>query len=305
VGSELRAQASQLFKTRQSEICAALEELDGKSTFIVDEWTRNAEGPISAGGGISRVMKAGALFEQAGVNFSEVEGTLPLEMTRKLTGLTQEAPFVATGVSLVLHPRSPMVPTVHANFRYLEVADKSWFGGGMDLTPYYLYEEDARHFHSVIKSSCDRHNADYYPRFKKWCDEYFFLPHRGECRGIGGLFYDYLGKDDPAGMDAYSRFSADISAAFIPAYLPIARKRMTESYSEEHRQFQLLRRGRYVEFNLVYDRGTHFGLQTGGRTESILMSLPPLVRWEYDVRLPEDGREAELIRVVKSPREWV
>jgi coproporphyrinogen III oxidase len=199
----------------------------------------------------------------------------------------------------VFHPQNPLVPAVHANFRYLEKGDAQWFGGGMDLTPYYPYAEDARHFHQTIKLACDRHDRDFYTRFKKWCDEYFMLKHRGEMRGVGGIFFDYLEGD----REKHFAFVQDAGNAFLDAYLPIARRRTDESYGEHERQYQLYRRGRYVEFNLLYDRGTIFGLETRGRTESILMSLPPLVRWVYDFR-PEPGSREEKALEFYQPRDW-
>jgi coproporphyrinogen III oxidase len=207
--------------------------------------------------------------------------------------------FFATGISLVFHPRSPMVPAVHANFRYLERGDAQWFGGGTDLTPYYPYDEDAVHFHRTIKLACDRHDRDFYVRFKKWCDEYFTLKHRGEMRGVGGIFFDYL----EGNRERNFAFVQDAGNTFLDAYLPTVKRRMNEPYGERERQYQLYRRGRYVEFNLLYDRGTIFGLETRGRTESILMSLPPLVRWVYDFR-PEPGSREEKALEFYQPREW-
>lgn len=300
----MRQTTASFFRRLQLDICSSLEEIDGQAKFNSDSWKRPDSKTSHGGGGISSVIKNGFIFEQAGVNFSEVSGNLPLEMSKRLTSIQQEQPFFATGVSLVLHPNSPMVPTTHANFRYLEVGQLAWFGGGMDLTPYYLFEEDAQHFHQVIKTTCDRHSQDYYPKFKKWCDDYFYLPHRQESRGIGGLFFDYLGKDGEE-LDSIFEFVQDIGAAFLDAYLPIVSKRQSLSYGEHERSFQLLRRGRYVEFNLLYDRGTQFGLQTGGRTESILMSLPPLVKWEYCTEIKPNSREAELMQVLQHPKDWI
>jgi coproporphyrinogen III oxidase len=272
------------YRALQADICAALEALDGKGRFTADRWER-AEG----GGGLTRVMEEGAVFEKAGVNWSGVEGELPADFAAKLPGEGRK--FRATGVSLVLHPRSPMVPTTHANFRFLEKGDTSWFGGGADLTPYYLVREDAAHFHRTLAGAC----GDQYPRFKKWCDEYFYLEHRGETRGVGGIFFDYI--ED--GFELAMR----CGAAFVPAYAPIVERRRDDAWGEAERRWQLQRRGRYVEFNLVFDRGTTFGLKTGGRIESILMSLPPLVRWDYDVQ-PPGPREAELLEVLKKPVDW-
>ena len=276
----MKDKASNLFKQRQKEISAELELLDGREKFITENW----EYP-SGGGGITKVLQDGDVIEKGGVNFSEVEGTLPATMCKRLLGEEKEYPFFATGISLVIHPRSPMIPTVHANFRYLEVKDKKWFGGGADLTPYYLFKEDASHFHSVWKEELDRHNKEYYPKFKKRCDEYFYLPHRKEARGIGGIFFDYLGKDDVSEIESFFELVSDVSSRFIDAYLPIAKKRKEEKYTEHEKSFQLMRRGRYVEFNLVYDLGTQFGLKTSGRVESILMSLPPVVNWRYNLSL--------------------
>lgn len=290
----MRSQTQEFFSYLQDKICAALEEADGAARFREDNWRREG-----GGGGRTRVIEEGAVFEKAGVNFSAVEGALPEEFARKIE-LGEGREFFATGVSLVLHPRNPYVPTVHANFRYLEKGDASWFGGGADLTPYYPFREDVIHFHRTLKAACDKHDPDYYPRFKKWCDEYFFIKHRGETRGVGGIFFDYLQGD----MDKLFAFVKDAGEAFLPAYLPILERRRDHDYGEREREFQLIRRGRYAEFNLVYDRGTIFGLETRGRTESILMSLPPLARWVYDYK-PEPGTaEAEAWTYFK-PQEWL
>lgn len=297
--------STELFKKLQSRICAGLEAVDGKAAFAVDAWERPDASGGHGGGGITRVLAGGDVFERAGVNFSEVYGTLPLEMSQKLVGAANPMPFFATGISLVLHPYSPMVPTTHANFRYLEVGDKRWFGGGADLTPYYLFADDAAHFHTVLKAACDKYDAAFYPNFKKQCDEYFFLKHRGETRGVGGLFFDYMGRDDATLLDSAFALVRDLGEAFLDSYIPIVKRRKLEPWGEAEKRFHLLRRGRYVEFNLLYDRGTQFGLHTGGRTESILMSLPPNVCWEYNF-VPQPGsREAELEAVLKQPREWV
>ncbi len=300
-----RAKAAEAFRAIQDKICRALEASDGSGRFQEDVWERPDVSGTHGGGGFSRVLAEGSVFEQAGVNFSEVHGTLPQEMTKRLTGQDEPAPFFATGVSLVIHPRSPLVPTTHANFRYLEVGTHQWVGGGMDLTPYYLFDEDAVHFHQQAKNVCDQFDTSYYTRFKKWCDEYFYLPHRGETRGIGGLFFDYLGKEHPEKLDDYFAFASALGQAFPECYIPIVERRKTASWTEKQREFQLLRRGRYVEFNLLYDRGTLFGLQTGGRTESILMSLPPLVRWQYNFVPREGTEEARLLAILKAPRDWL
>jgi coproporphyrinogen III oxidase len=279
----------------QSAMCSELEKLDGEKTFGADAWKREG-----GGGGLTRVLEGGAVFEKAGVNSSTVFGTLPDSLARKMN--TKAERFRATGISLVLHPRSPMVPTVHANFRYLEMDDKdAWFGGGADLTPCYLFEEDVVHFHKTLKDACDKHDISYYPRFKKWCDEYFHIPHRGECRGVGGLFFDYL----RGSLENDFMFVRSVAESFLDAYLPIVHKRLDEPWDEPERRWQLLRRGRYVEFNLVYDRGTVFGLETRGRAESVLMSLPPLAKWDYNVKPAEESREATLVDVLQNPREWI
>ncbi len=290
----MRSQTQEFFSYLQDKICRAIEEVDGEARFREDNWMREG-----GGGGRTRVMEEGAVFEKAGVNFSAVEGVLPEEFAKKIE-LGEGREFFATGVSLVLHPRNPYAPTVHANFRYLEKGDARWFGGGSDLTPYYPFREDASHFHLAFKEACDKHDPDYYPRFKKWCDEYFFIKHRNETRGVGGIFFDYLQGD----MEMLFAFVKDVGEAFLPAYLPIVELRRHQSYGEREREFQLIRRGRYVEFNLVYDRGTIFGLETRGRTESILMSLPPLARWVYDYKPAPDSAEAEAWTYFK-PQDWV
>jgi coproporphyrinogen III oxidase len=281
------------FSDLQNRIVAALEALDG-GRFREDVWEREG-----GGGGRSRVLSDGGFFEKAGVNFSDVHGWMTDEFAKQVPGEGRD--FTACGVSLVLHPRSPMVPTVHANFRFLTKGTRRWFGGGIDLTPYYPFREDVIHFHRTLRDACDRHKPLIdYPRLKKWCDEYFFLPHRNEPRGVGGVFFDYLEGD----VERLFDFVRDCGDAFLPAYQPIAERRKNEPYTERERLFQEIRRGRYAEFNLVYDRGTLFGLRTAGRIESILMSLPPVVRWRYDYR-PEPGtREAELYEVYLKPRDW-
>jgi coproporphyrinogen III oxidase len=292
--AEQAAHAAAFFQDLQERITAALEEIDGRSRFREDCWQRPG-----GGGGRTRVLADGDVFEKGGVNFSDVRGEMSEEFARQVPG--EGRTFTATGLSLVLHPRSPMVPTVHANFRYLTKGDRWWFGGGADLTPYYPNREDVIHFHRVWRQVCHKHErvADY-PRLKKWCDDYFFLPHRGEPRGVGGIFFDYL-EGDFAELFA---FVQDAGNAFLDAYLPIVRRRRGESYGERERGFQEFRRGRYVEFNLLYDRGTVFGLKTGGRVESILMSLPPAVRWLYDYRPEPGSREAELYDTFLKPRDW-
>jgi coproporphyrinogen III oxidase len=293
--ADLRPRAAAYFRDLQDRICAALAELDGQAAFREDAWQRPG-----GGGGRSRVLIDGGVFEKAGVNFSEVAGQLSEEFAAQVGPGATGRDFSATGISLVLHPRNPFVPTVHANFRYLTRGDRQWFGGGADLTPYYPFHEDAVHFHRTWRDVCARHAPPVdYATFKKWCDDYFFLPHRGEPRGVGGIFFDYLEGD----LEALFAFVRDCGDAFLGAYLPIAGRRRDLPYGERERAFQEFRRGRYVEFNLIYDRGTLFGLKTGGRIESILMSLPPAVRWPYDYRPEPGSREAELYEFLR-PRDW-
>jgi len=289
----IEARAAAYFQELQDRICAALERADGSARFQEDRWDRPG-----GGGGRSRVISDGALFEKGGVNFSLVHGELKPDFAGSMPG--DGLGFVATGISLVLHPRSPRVPTVHANFRCLRRGNAVWFGGGADLTPYYPVHADVVHFHETWKRACDSHDPSRYPRYKQWCDEYFFLPHRGETRGVGGLFFDHL-LDDPERELGFVRTCGD---SFLSAYVPIVERRREDAYGERERQFQLLRRGRYVEFNLLYDRGTIFGLKTDGRVESILMSLPPLVRWEYDARFAPGSEEAALTDWLK-PHDWL
>ena len=290
---DIQAQMVALVERCQDDICQALETEDGQVRFREDRWERPG-----GGGGKTRVLEDGAVFEKAGVNTSAVFGELDEQFAQKLQGNGRR--FFAAGLSLVLHPRSPWVPTVHANFRFIVQGTKAWFGGGADLTPYYLFEDDARHFHGVLKAACDRHSPDFYPRFKKTCDAYFRLKHRDEARGIGGLFFEDLG----LGLPRELAFVTDCAQQFLPAYLPIVQRRKDLPYGEAQRAWQEIRRGRYVEFNLVYDRGTLFGLETQGRTESILMSLPPRVRWVYDHHPAPGTPEAELLDVLVHPREW-
>ncbi|WP_339339517.1 oxygen-dependent coproporphyrinogen oxidase [uncultured Oceanicoccus sp.] len=286
----------------QDAICARLEEEDGKASFQQDEWDR-PEG----GGGRSRVISHGAVFEKGGVNFSHVFGQkMPPSATQARPELAGRS-FQAMGVSLVMHPENPYVPTSHMNIR-LFIAEKAgekpvwWFGGGYDLTPYYGFEQDCIHWHQTAKNACDHFGADLYPRYKKWCDEYFYLAHRQEPRGIGGLFYDDLNE---GGFDHCFEFMRSVGDSYIEAYQPIVTRRKATPYGEREREFQLYRRGRYVEFNLVHDRGTVFGLQSNGRTESILMSLPPLVRWEYNWQAEAASPEEKLISQFLINRNWV
>ena len=283
---------AEYFRKLQDNICSELAQLDG-TPFREDAWARPG-----GGGGRTRVLAEGGVFEKAGVNFSQVHGEFSEEFAAQIPG--EGRSFEATGISLVLHPRNPYVPTVHANFRFLTKGERWWFGGGADLTPYYPFREDVIHFHRTWQTVCLRHPPPVdYPRFKKWCDEYFYLPHRQEPRGVGGIFFDYFDGE----FERLFAFVRDCGDHFLPAYLPIAQRRKDTLYGERERNFQQLRRGRYVEFNLLYDRGTTFGLKTGGRTESILMSLPPIVRWEYDYHPTLGSKEAELFEFLK-PRDW-
>ncbi|RLV60889.1 oxygen-dependent coproporphyrinogen oxidase [Parashewanella curva] len=286
----------------QNNICQELERLDGEAEFQHDQWQRE-----EGGGGQSRVLTAGNVFEQAGVNFSHVTGAqMPASATAHRPELAGRS-FEAMGVSLVIHPMNPYIPTTHANVRFF-IAEKEgadpvwWFGGGFDLTPYYPFKEDVIEWHQTAKDLCIPFGDDVYPKYKKWCDDYFYLPHRKETRGVGGLFFDDL---NAWGFDKSFAFMQAVGESFIKAYAPIVERRKETEYGEREREFQLYRRGRYVEFNLVYDRGTLFGLQTGGRTESILMSMPPLVRWQYCYE-PEAGTpEAELYETYLKPQDWL
>ncbi|WP_298314591.1 oxygen-dependent coproporphyrinogen oxidase [uncultured Aquimarina sp.] len=294
----------QYIQDLQDTITSGLEEIDGQAKFKEDIWKR-PEG----GGGRTRVIENGAVFEKGGVNISGVHGKLPKAMQSYFN--VGDVDFFACGLSLVLHPKSPMVPTVHANWRYFEMYDKegavvdSWFGGGQDLTPYYLFDEDARHFHEVCKASCDRHNADFYPLYKKKCDEYFYNAHRGEGRGVGGLFFDYCKKTETMTMQNWYDFVTEVGNSFLQAYVPIVERRKDSKYTDIQKDWQEIRRGRYVEFNLVHDKGTLFGLKTNGRIESILMSLPPQVQWRYDHHPASGSEEERLLEILKNPKEWV
>ena len=301
--AELDIQAvSDYLRDLQDRICDALAELDGEKGFREDSWTRE-----EGGGGRSRVLEEGGVFEKAGINFSHVHGPgLPASATAHRPELAGRS-FQALGVSLVIHPRNPYVPTSHANVRFF-LAEKDgaepvwWFGGGFDLTPYYGFREDAVHWHRTARAACAPFGDDLYPRLKRWCDEYFYLRHRDEPRGIGGLFFDDY---NDAGFERSFAFMRSVGDHYLPAYAPIVERRRDHPWGDRERDFQLYRRGRYVEFNLVYDRGTLFGLQTGGRTESILMSLPPLVKWRYDWHPQPGTPEAELYDTFLQPRDWV
>ena len=289
-------------KNLQTEIVNALQLVDPEVNLLVDKWDRPG-----GGGGISNVLSSGRFIEKGGVNISIVHGELPAEMKERLNAVS--ATFYASGISLVIHPLNPFAPTVHFNIRYFELYEQnkmvdSWFGGGMDLTPYYIFEEDAIHFHKTLKSACDSFDPKFYPTHKQKCDAYFFNAHRNEHRGIGGIFFDYLKKGDDSTIEERYDFTTSIGDSFLPAYLPILERRKEKDYQENHKEWQEIRRGRYVEFNLIHDRGTLFGLKTNGRIESILMSLPPTVRWNYNHHPVKGSDEWKLLQALK-PRDWV
>ena len=292
----------------QDTICNALEKEDGKSNFKTDEWSRGEDG--KGGGGITKVIEEGNVFEKGGVNTSVVYGKVSPEMRKQLK--LDGDKWFACGLSLVIHPLNPFVPTVHANWRYFELYDADenvidrWFGGGTDLTPYYLFEEDARHFHLTIKNAMDKFGSDLYQKYKRWCDEYFTNTHRdNEMRGIGGVFYDHLKPANEREAEELFSFQQAVGNCFLDAYLPIVQRRKNTDYSDREMKWQEIRRGRYVEFNLIHDRGTLFGLKTKGRTESILMSLPPRARWIYDYTPKEGSEESKLLKVCRQPQQWV
>ena len=288
----------------QETITAKIEEVDGLGKFKEDLWERE-----EGGGGRTRVIENGAVFEKGGVNISAVYGKLPDALRKQFQ--VKEGDFFACGLSLVLHPKNPFLPTVHANWRYFEMYDEAgnivtqWFGGGQDLTPYYLFEEDAVHFHSVCKSACDAYDLSFYPKFKKNCDEYFWNSHRNEARGIGGLFFDYLKETGEFSIQDRFNFVTKVGNCFLESYVPIIEQRKDIPFTLAHKNWQEIRRGRYVEFNLVHDRGTLFGLKTNGRIESILMSLPPTVQWVYNYQPEKNSKEADLIKVLSTPIDWI
>ncbi|XP_042405585.1 oxygen-dependent coproporphyrinogen-III oxidase, chloroplastic-like [Zingiber officinale] len=313
--ASVRARFERMIREAQDEVCAAIEEADGGGTFREDVWSRPG-----GGGGISRVLQDGAVWEKAGVNVSVVYGIMPPEAYRAAKGeagatdgsaKAGPVPFFAAGISSVLHPKNPFAPTLHFNYRYFETdAPKDapgaprqwWFGGGTDFTPAYIFEEDVKHFHMIQKQACDKFDPSFYPRFKKWCDDYFIIKHRNERRGLGGIFFDDLNNYD---QEMLLAFSTECTKSVVPAYIPIIERRKNTPFNEQHKEWQQLRRGRYVEFNLVYDRGTTFGLKTGGRIESILVSLPLTARWEYDHQPEEGTEEWKLLDACKNPKEWL
>lgn len=304
----MRAKFEQLCRRSQASICKAIEDLDGEGKFKSDAWVRE-----NGGGGISRVLAGGKVFEKAGVNLSVVYGTMPQEALAAATergvdrakGMKpgERVPFFACGLSSVMHPRNPFAPTMHFNYRYFETdGGVWWFGGGTDITPSYLDEGDMKHFHGTYKAACDKHDLEFYPKFKKWADDYFLIKHRGETRGLGGIFFDDLNDREPEKLLAFAEEGLN---NVVPAYVPIVAKHKDDAFTQQQKEWQLMRRGRYVEFNLVYDRGTIFGLKTGGRIESILMSLPETARWQYD-HTPEPGTEEDkIMQAFKNPRDWV
>ncbi|MED6205353.1 hypothetical protein PIB30_016730 [Stylosanthes scabra] len=310
--SSVRARFEKMIREAQDTVCTALEAADGGAKFKEDVWSRPG-----GGGGISRVLQDGAVWEKAGVNVSVVYGVMPPEAYRAAKAAASPdqkpgpIPFFAAGISSVLHPKNPFAPTLHFNYRYFETdAPKDapgaprqwWFGGGTDLTPAYIFDEDVKHFHLTQKKACDKFDPNFYPRFKKWCDDYFYIKHRGERRGLGGIFFDDLNDYD---QEMLLSFATECANSVIPAYIPIIERRKDLPFTEEQKAWQQLRRGRYVEFNLVYDRGTTFGLKTGGRIESILVSLPLTARWEYDHKPEEGSEEWKLLDACINPKEWV
>jgi len=288
----------------QDKITKELESIDGKAKFNEDLWERS-----EGGGGRSRIIENGNVIEKGGVNISAVDGPLPESMQKYFN--VNEVDFFACGLSLVIHPFNPMIPTVHGNWRYFEMYDKKgniidqWFGGGQDLTPYYIFEEDVKHFHQSCKNVCDHFHPDYYSEFKTMCDNYFFNHHRNEARGVGGLFFDYLKKDKDFSLEDRFDFVTAVGKSFLDAYMPILKKRMKHRFTQAQKNWQEIRRGRYVEFNLIHDKGTLFGLKTNGRIESILMSLPPKVQWLYSHKPKEGSEEKKLLDVLKKPKNWV
>jgi coproporphyrinogen III oxidase len=306
-----RDNITQWLKQLQDSICSALETADGSTKFLEDNWTRD-----EGGGGRTRIIKDGEVIEKGGVLFSAVHGEAPAFLFKeqqhstiidKNLGTAGNLPqFFATGVSIVIHPKSPMVPIIHMNIRYFEMdCGIRWLGGGIDLTPHYIVESDAKFFHSELKKICDKHNSSYYPKFKEWADDYFYISHRKETRGIGGIFFDRLNESEGMTFNQNLNFWKDVGSAFAPIYVELINRNKNKSFTESSKQWQLLRRGRYVEFNLVYDKGTKFGLETNGRVESILMSLPKTAGWEYDFKTAPGSEEAKTLSLLKKGISWV
>jgi coproporphyrinogen III oxidase len=300
--SPAKEQIRDWFKKLQQEICFKLEETDGKGKFIKDDWERPG-----GGGGISSVVTNGNIIEKGGVNFSAVWGKTPAPVLISMNLSPEElSDFFATGVSIVIHPLNPMVPIIHMNVRYFEMSNGSWwFGGGIDLTPHYVDEEDARYFHQKLKKVCDEHHSSYYQDFKKWADDYFFIKHRNETRGVGGIFFDYLKAENGFTKESRFEFVKNIASAFAEIYTHFMKKNHSLPFSDKEKQWQYLRRGRYVEFNLVWDRGTKFGLETDGRTESILMSLPPQAQWVYNFQPEKGSAEEKTLSMLRKEIDWV
>ncbi|MEM1136732.1 MAG: oxygen-dependent coproporphyrinogen oxidase [Bacteroidota bacterium] len=291
------------FQQLQQKICKALEDADGKGKFIEDLWEREG-----GGGGRSRAIENGLVIEKGGVNFSAVHGKMPEKISKALK--VPQGNFLATGVSIVLHPHNPMVPIIHMNVRYFEVKGESgektsWFGGGIDLTPHYIDDADAQYFHTQLKEVCDKYDPTYYPKFKTWADDYFYLKHRKETRGVGGIFFDRLSEDEAHSFENRFHFVQAVGSIFAPIYTYFMQKNKDLPFNEKHKSWQMLRRGRYVEFNLVWDKGTKFGLDTDGRTESILMSLPPVANWKYNHQVEKGSREEATIQKLKKGINWV
>lgn len=300
-----KEEVARQYQQIQDEICAGLEELDEKAVFVEERWERDG-----GGGGRSRVIQSGNILEKGGVNFSAVDGLLPDTLKNALK--VDQHDFFATGVSIVIHPNHPMVPIIHMNIRYFEMPstdqDKPpvrWFGGGIDLTPHYVVADDARFFHGVLKSVCDQYGADFYTRFKKWADDYFYIKHRNETRGIGGIFYDRIAATDDLSWDDIFEFSKAVGRSFLPVYTELVNRNRNKAYTEAQQEWQYQRRSRYAEFNLVYDAGTKFGLETNGRIESILMSLPPQARWIYNYQPQAGSEEEKTLNFLKKGINWV
>ncbi len=294
-----KEEIAEKFKELQNRITKAIATTDGKASFIEDLWERDG-----GGGGRSRIIKEGNIIEKGGVQFSAVHGSLPEKIKLKLK--LNNDPFFATGVSLIMHPENPHVPIIHMNVRYFELEDGTfWFGGGIDLTPIYINKQEAKEFHLQLKEVCDRHHPNYYPKFKAWADEYFFLPFRNETRGVGGIFFDHLNGTDGLSKKETFAFVMDLGNLFAPLYCKIMRDNSKQSYSVQEKDWQLHRRGRYVEFNLVLDKGTKFGLDTNGRTESILVSMPPEVKWTYQYEIEANSKEEQTLNLLKKGINWI
>jgi coproporphyrinogen III oxidase len=291
--------ATDFFIQLQNDICDALEQSDGKAKFQEDKWERDG-----GGGGITRVLQNGNVIEKGGVNFSAVHGKLPDIIKKALK--VEEEDFFATGVSIVMHPENPFVPIIHMNVRYFELSEKTrWFGGGIDLTPHYINLEQAKYFHQQLKNTCDKFDSNYYPKFKKWADDYFFIKHRGEARGIGGIFFDRLSDSKDKSINQIFEFVKAVGETFAPTYCHLIEINKNIPYTQQHKNWQMIRRGRYVEFNLVYDKGTKFGLDTNGRIESILMSLPAYAGWPYNYIPEPNSAEEFTTNLLKNPINWI